>query len=148
MSEEITVPIMFDHTAETTAVSDPDSNPPRYLIQNGHKFTFAKMDKIQGRWLPEPKLIEDFDEKRSNKNITDLLLIINQHLSKIVNILPALEIYGREAMAKQQIKDKSFNKLKGELGVMKRELAKLEKLKKLATVKRELAKLEKDVDGE
>jgi len=142
--------ITFDHTAETTAMSDPNADPPRYLEQNGHKFTFAEYNRFEKKWLPEPKYLKYFIRKTVDKGITDLLLLINEKLGAVVKVLPALEMYGREAVAKQAEKDKSFNKLKGELGVMKRELAKYKGAKKLVNKKKELAEIEKELeeDGE
>jgi len=146
--EEESFDVTFDHAAETTAMSDPNADPPRYLEQNGNKFTFAEYNRFEKKWLPEPKHLEHFTIRTATKGITDLLLLINEHLGKIVKVLPALEMYGREAVAKRAEKDRSFNELKGKLGVMQRELAKYKGAKKLVDKKKELAEIEKELEGD
>ena len=151
--------VVFDHNKNTTQIEDGTGR--KFLEQDGNMFTNAEFQRcaIQvgtdingnpiydagGKWIPEPKYIEDFFANKTADEVMELLKFITEQLKKIADVLPALDMYAREAIARAQVKDKSFNKLKGELGSMKRELAKYDKLKKLASVKSELAKLEDEV---
>jgi len=159
MDEEIQE-IRFNHSKDATAIRRADGG--KVLEQDGNFFTFAEYHKNAmqtgtdgdgnpifdikgGHWVPEPQYMPNYEEQFATDRIADMLDFISKNLSQIVKLLPALEIYTRESIARAQVKDKSFNELKGKLGVMTRELAKYNKLKKLVSVKEELAKLENEV---
>ena len=143
---------MEDLTKSVDAVFDQDKpasvmrdTSGKYLEQDGHIFSHTRYDRFKKTWDPTPQLMVDFHDKQAADKVTKLLEFVADNLKKIVDVLPALDMYSREAIARAQVKDKSFNRLKGELGAMKRELSKYDKLKKLASVKDELAKLEDEV---
>ena len=154
-----TEPIKFDHTK---GVAISTTKKGKRLVQDDHIFSYAEYHRHAevdgegniisegGKWEPEPQYEEDFAEKMTVDEVLELLRFINGHLIKIADVLPALDLYTREAIAKASIKEQSFNKLKGELGSMKRELKKYESIKKLASVKAEVAKLEEGIveDGQ
>lgn len=156
--------VVFDHSKNTSQLEDGEGR--KFLEQDGNIFSNAEFQRhaeqtgtdidgnpvydAGGRWVPEPQWLPDYHEEKATDEVLKLLRFINESLKKIADVLPALDMYSREAIARANIKEQSFNKLKGELGSMKRELKKYEKIKKTVSVKAELAKLEEGIaeDGE
>lgn len=133
---------MFDHNKPVSKGKGPEG---KYLEQDGVKYTNAVYNRFTGKWEPEPQLIEDYQEKKDEVNLDIALKQCVSMLKKISEVIvPLLDVYGREAIARQRAKEESFNRMRGELAQAKKELKKVDKLRKRTKLEEEIEGLKED----